>query len=121
MHVSRWPNFPNVTNTEALVRALRARKDLTAEHSAAIMHAYEIAKCLDDLENGRDVETGKLEILRLGRAYRDILQQLGMTQVTRAAKTPPKEKPAAGKAQAAHENGGGLTALDAFRVNHGVA
>lgn len=119
MQISRWKNFPRVKNTAALARTLRNREDVTAAHSALVKHAWDLAACLDSLEDGYDLKSGRLEIVRLSKEYRATLEALGVTakpEALRAATAADKES-----RKPDDKCGEGVTALDAFRRDHGVA
>lgn len=71
-------NFEMESHTAALKRAVRNANHLSAVHSAQIKAAFDLAELLDDLDLGRDPETGKIVLPRLLNTYTEILSGLGL-------------------------------------------
>lgn len=120
MKFSRWPGWQDYTHQEALYRSLRNREDIIAEHSALIILAFSLARKLDNLEDGVDPETGKLEIIRLCKEYRDTLIALGIDNSKKTAASKPNDKTTETKTPAGKTVAASVTALDVFRQAHGA-
>ena len=107
-------DYVKESNVEALTRSLRNSKVLTAEHSATIKAAYDMAELLDDLDLGRNPDTGAIVLGRLQNSYMELLGRLGLTYVRGQGR--PSKQEAEDKAEGKTDATPRPVSMDMFRA-----